>query len=90
MGIELSKVSFAYYVPKKLKDPILFNLKNINLKLESNDEFVAIVGHTGSGKSTLVQMLNALQFPSQGKVNINNEYIINNKRNKNKKLCKTP
>ncbi len=77
MGIELSKVSFAYYVPKKLKDPILFNLKNINLKLESNDEFVAIVGHTGSGKSTLVQMLNALQFPSQGKVNINNEYIIN-------------
>lgn len=76
MGIELSKVSFAYYVPKKLKDPILFNLKNIDLKLESNDEFVAIVGHTGSGKSTLVQMLNALQFPSKGKVNINNEYII--------------
>lgn len=77
MGIELSKVSFAYYVPKKLNEPILFNLKNINLKVSSHDEFIAIVGHTGSGKSTLVQLLNALQFPSSGKVNINNEYIIN-------------
>ena len=77
MGIKLSKVSFAYYVPKKLNEPILFNLKNINLKVSSHDEFIAIVGHTGSGKSTLVQLLNALQFPSSGKVNINNEYIIN-------------
>ena len=77
MGIELSKISFAYYVPKKLQQPILFNLKDINLKISSHDEFIAVVGHTGSGKSTLVQLFNALQFPSSGKVNINNEYIIN-------------
>ena len=97
MGIELSKVSFAYYVPRKLKEPILFNLKDINLKLRSHDEFIAIVGHTGSGKSTLVQLLNALQFPSSGKININNEYIINkeiddsvdNKKYR-KKLVKKP
>ena len=76
MGIKLSEVSFAYQVPKKISEPILFNLKNINLKISSHDEFIAIVGHTGSGKSTLVQLFNALQFPSSGTVNINNEFII--------------
>ena len=74
MGIELSKVTYAYYVPKKSKEPIRFTLNDINLKLDSNDEFIAIVGHTGSGKSTLVQMFNALRFPSSGTVNINDKY----------------
>ncbi len=77
MGIELSKVSFAYYVPRKLKDPILFTLDDINLQISSQDEFIALVGHTGSGKSTLVQLLNALRYPSVGEININNKYIIN-------------
>lgn len=76
MGIELSKVNYAYYVPKKLQEPIQFTLKDINLKLDSHDEFIAIVGHTGSGKSTLVQLLNALRFPSSGTININNQYVI--------------
>lgn len=79
MGIKLSEVSFAYYVPKKISNPILFNLKDINLKISSHDEFIAIVGHTGSGKSTLVQLFNALQFPSSGTVNINDEFIIEKK-----------
>ena len=70
MGIELSRVNFAYYVPKKINESIRFNLKDINLKIEEKDEFIAIVGHTGSGKSTLVQLLNALQFPSEGKIEI--------------------
>ena len=76
MGIKLSKVSFAYYVPRKLKEPVLFTLDDINLNISSQDEFIALVGHTGSGKSTLVQLLNALRFPSMGEVNINNKYII--------------
>ncbi len=79
MGIKLSEVSFAYYVPKKLNEPILFNLKDINLKISSHDEFIAIVGHTGSGKSTLVQLFNALQLPSSGTVNINDEFTIEKK-----------
>ena len=79
MGIKLSEVSFAYYVPKKISEPILFNLKDVNLKISSHDEFIAVVGHTGSGKSTLVQLFNALQFPSTGTVNINNEFIIEKK-----------
>ena len=34
-------------------------LKNINLKIEDG-EFIGIIGHTGSGKSTLIQHLNGL------------------------------
>ena len=96
MGIELSKVSFAYYVPKKMKQQIHFNLNNISLNINANDEFVAIVGHTGSGKSTLVQLFNALNFPSKGKVIIN-KYVIDkeikydeNTRKYRKALIKQP
>ena len=42
-------------------------LKNINLTIEEG-EFVGIIGHTGSGKSTLVQHLNGLLKPTQGAV----------------------
>ncbi len=42
-------------------------LKNCSLKIEQG-EYVAIIGHTGSGKSTLVQLLNGLLKPSSGKV----------------------
>lgn len=69
MGINFSKVNFSYYIPKK-KVTIHYNLKNINLNIEGNDEFITILGHTGSGKSTLVQLMNALNFPTDGEVNI--------------------
>ncbi|HEY8395821.1 MAG TPA: ATP-binding cassette domain-containing protein [Bacilli bacterium] len=49
---------------------MIYNLKDINLNIEEKDEFIAIVGHTGSGKSTLVQMMNALLFPLSGKLEI--------------------
>lgn len=75
MGIKLSKVNFAYYVPKKLDQDIKFSLQDISINIEGQDEFIAIVGHTGSGKSTLVQLLNALNFPSSGKIEIN-KYLI--------------
>lgn len=42
-------------------------LKDINLKIESG-EFIGLIGHTGSGKSTLVQHLNGLLKPSQGQI----------------------
>ncbi|MEO0472880.1 MAG: ABC transporter ATP-binding protein, partial [Bacteroidota bacterium] len=42
-------------------------LKNINLKIEEG-EFLAIVGFTGSGKSTLVNMISGLLQPSEGEV----------------------
>lgn len=95
MGIKLSEVSFAYYVPKKLKHEINFTLKNVSIDINGNDEFIALVGHTGSGKSTLVQLLNALLLPSLGSVIVNdnnNIYRIekNTEFKKRKELIKKP
>lgn len=42
-------------------------LKNINLTIKKG-EFVAIAGHTGSGKSTLIRLLNGLEKPAAGQV----------------------
>ncbi|SEG07649.1 energy-coupling factor transport system ATP-binding protein [Caloramator fervidus] len=42
-------------------------LDNINLEIKDG-EFVALIGHTGSGKSTLIQQLNGLLKPTSGKV----------------------
>lgn len=44
-------------------------LKDINLEIREGD-LVAIIGHTGSGKSTLIQHFNALEKPTSGKVYI--------------------
>lgn len=49
-------------------------LKNINITIHDK-EFLAIVGHTGSGKSTLIQQLNALLKPTSGTVYFNGEDI---------------
>lgn len=45
-------------------------LQDINLKIEKG-EFVGIIGHTGSGKSTLVQHFNGLLKPTSGRVLVN-------------------
>lgn len=47
---------------------------NVNLGIEEG-EFVGIIGHTGSGKSTLIQHLNGLVKPTSGKVIIDGEDI---------------
>lgn len=44
-------------------------LKDINLTIDDND-FVALIGHTGSGKSTLIQHLNGLLSSTKGKIYI--------------------
>lgn len=44
-------------------------LENISLTIEKG-EFIGIIGHTGSGKSTLIQHLNGLIHPTSGKVTI--------------------
>ena len=69
MGINFSKVNFSYYIPKK-KVQIKYTLKDINLNINGNDEFITILGHTGSGKSTLVQLMNALNLPTDGEVEV--------------------
>ena len=67
MGINFQNVSYKYS-----KKASTYALKNINLSVESTGEFIFIVGHTGSGKTTLVQHLNALLLPTEGYISFNN------------------
>lgn len=60
-NIEFKDVSFTF------KDSSIPTLKNINLKINAG-ETVAIVGKTGSGKSTFVSMLTRLIDPTSGKI----------------------
>ena len=53
-------------------------LDNVNIDIQKG-EFVAIIGHTGSGKSTLVQHLNGLLKASDGKVLLDGENIHESK-----------
>lgn len=57
-------------------------LNNINLDIEAG-EFIALIGHTGSGKSTLVQHLNGLNEPTSGEI----LYDGINYREKGKKIA---
>ena len=49
-------------------------VENVNLSVEKG-AFVGVIGHTGSGKSTLIQMLNGLIRPTSGQVLLNGEDI---------------
>ncbi len=80
MGINFQEVTFKYF-KKSSKN----TLNNINLDINNQDEFIAVLGHTGSGKSTLVQLMNALQLPTTGVVKVDDK-IITSKGLKNKKL----
>ena len=81
MSIKVNKVSHSYY--KKTPNEVLA-LDNVSLNIEDGS-FVALVGETGSGKSTLVQHLNALLLPDEGTIDVN-EYTIVSKKRKNKHL----
>lgn len=55
-------------------------LDNINLSIKKGD-FLGIIGHTGSGKSTLIQLFNGLLTPSFGNVYFNRQNIFEDKKN---------
>lgn len=64
MSISLEKVSYIYEDNSDIKKPAL-----IDVDLEIGEgEFIGIIGHTGSGKSTLIQHLNGLMEPTKGRV----------------------
>lgn len=83
MAISFRKVEHNYKGLKK--NDFVAALHNINLDIAKDDEFVAVVGQTGSGKSTLVSHMNALLLPTSGEVKIF-DYVITPKKRKNPKL----
>ena len=69
--IELKDVNFIY----GKKTPYeMHALKDINLTIEQGS-VTGIIGHTGSGKSTLIQLLNGLEKPESGKVIVKDKDI---------------
>lgn len=59
--VEFRNVSFRY------ADDQPWVLKNVSFTIKS-DEWLAIIGHNGSGKSTIAKLMNGLLFPDQGEV----------------------
>lgn len=67
MSIEFQKVSHIYSHNTPFE---YLAIKDIDLKIKKGS-FTAIIGHTGSGKSTLIQHINGLSLPTKGKVIVN-------------------
>lgn len=64
MSIKIENLTHVY-MPKSPFEKVALN--NINLEIEDGD-FVALIGHTGSGKSTLIQHLNGLLKATSGNI----------------------
>lgn len=69
--LELKNLSYVYGTGTPFEKTAV---NNLSLSIEKG-EFIGIMGHTGSGKSTLVQMLNGLMKPTSGQVLLDGEDI---------------
>ena len=69
--IELKGLTYKYSVGTPFESTAV---DNVNLTIEKG-EFCGIIGHTGSGKSTLIQHLNGLVKPTSGEVLIDGQNI---------------
>lgn len=76
MSIILENVTYTYMQGTPYERVAL---RDINLEIRPG-EFVGIIGHTGSGKSTLIQHFNGLLKPSSGSVRVNDIDLHLNKK----------
>ena len=81
MDIQFKNVDYTYQAGSPVAHTAL---KNINLTIQP-EKFTAIIGKTGSGKSTLVQHLNALLKPTAGIVRMGGKVITSETSDKNLK-----
>ena len=81
MPIRFEDVFYTYDANSPFKSEAL---RGVNLEIKDGS-FTCIVGHTGSGKSTLVQQMNGLLIPSSGRVNVNG-FVVEKKHKSLKKL----
>lgn len=75
MSIKIENLTHIY-MPKSPFEKIA--LDNINIEI-NDGEFLAIIGHTGSGKSTLIQHINGLLKPNSGKILIDDVEVSSSK-----------
>lgn len=78
MGIALENVSFTYQEGTPLASTAL---SDVSLTIKDGS-YTALIGHTGSGKSTILQLLNGLLVPSQGSVRVFDTLITSTSKNK--------
>ena len=75
MSIEIKNVNYLYSQGTSYE---MLALKNVNLEIPDG-QFVGLIGHTGSGKSTLTQHLNGLVKATSGHIYYNGEDIYDEK-----------
>ena len=80
MSIELKNITYTYSQGTAYE---IHALKDINLEIPDG-QFIGVIGHTGSGKSTLIQHLNALIRPTSGSVLYNGEDVWEEKYDRRK------
>ena len=78
------KVQNLFYTYQKKTPNEHLALKDVSLEIKQGD-FVSIIGHTGSGKSTLIQHLNGLLVADKGEIEID-DFVIHGGKKKNKRL----
>ena len=81
MSIKFEKVDYSYSPGTTMEKK---GLDNVSFELADN-KFIALIGHTGSGKSTLMQHFNALLKPGKGSIDIAGYHITPQTSNKNLK-----
>ena len=73
MSIKIENLTHVYMPKSPFEKKAL---DNVNLLIEDG-EFLALIGHTGSGKSTLIQHLNGLLEPTSGRILVDDIDITN-------------
>ena len=71
MGISLKNVSYIYQAGTPFEGRALFDMTT-TIK---DGSYTAFIGHTGSGKSTIMQLLNGLNLPTSGQVHVDDTII---------------
>ncbi|MCR5151169.1 MAG: energy-coupling factor transporter ATPase [Clostridiales bacterium] len=74
--VELKDISYSYTQGSKNR---VFAVKDVNFNLNKG-EIVGIIGHTGSGKSTLISVFNGLLKPASGSVFVDGQDIFQDKK----------
>lgn len=70
MGINFQRVSYKYAYNAPL------TLNEVSFDVAKTNELICILGHTGSGKSTLVQNMNALLLPTSGQITVFGKNVV--------------